>query len=291
MSELSFDAPQRINALLAQILPQGEGGGDERLFAAMRYACLNGGKRVRASLVYRSAAVFSLPAETVDAAACALEYLHAYSLIHDDLPAMDNDNLRRGQATCHIAFDEATAILAGDALQCLAFQSLAEQKLAPHIVLRQLRLLAHAAGGAGMVGGQMMDMFAETHPIDLSTLKNLHSKKTGALITAALLLGAAPSPTYETHAANLNALGAHLGLAYQIIDDCLDSEQSSATLGKTAGKDAASGKSTYVSLCGLAAARHMAEEETEQALRYCDTLPEQGAALRPFVRKLLLRQH
>lgn len=231
-----------------------------RLHAAMRYAC-QGGKRLRALLVYAAGETLGVHPDALDAPACAIELIHAYSLIHDDLPAMDDDDLRRGRATVHKAFDEATAILAGDALQTLAFEVLAKAHHGNAAQrLQAVKLLAEAAGAAGMVGGQAVDLESEGLTLALARLESLHARKTGALILAAVKLATAFADADSRHCHALEAYGRALGLAYQIQDDVLDETASTATLGKTGGKDRAQAKSTFPALLGLAAAQARALE-------------------------------
>ncbi len=240
-----------------------------RLHRAMAYAVLDGGKRVRPLLVYAAAELTGAGTEAADRSALAVEYVHAYSLIHDDLPCMDDDVLRRGKPTVHVAFDEATAMLAGDALQAEAFRVLADGPLAPLQTVGLIRRLADAAGTAGMCGGQAIDLAAVGQAMDLAALERMHTMKTGALLKAAVLMGAESGQVERLTPAVLQALetyGDALGLAFQIVDDVLDVEASSETLGKTAGKDAARGKPTYVSLLGLDAARDWAGRLRAEAL-------------------------
>lgn len=246
--------PERIErALEACLAPSAPPNG--ALLAAMRHAVLGGGKRLRALLVYATGHVLGATDERLDAPACAVELIHAYSLVHDDLPAMDDDSLRRGRPTVHVAFDEATAILAGDALQALAFEVLARAPLDPCVRVAMLAELARAAGAWGMCGGQALDMDATGRTLDLAALARMHALKTGALIRASVRLGALAAGAQETEQAALDAYAEALGLAFQIRDDLLDAEADSTTLGKTAGKDAAAGKSTYVTLLGIEQAR------------------------------------
>lgn len=256
----------------------------ERLKSAMAYSVQNGGKRVRATLVYASAEALGCcrdegkcPNEkALDLAACAAEFIHAYSLIHDDLPAMDDDDLRRGKPTCHIAFDEATAILAGDALQALAFETLARiDDIDAATRVELVRCLAEASGHAGMVGGQMLDLAGEQQQLDLPALEQVHRLKTGALIRASVRLGALIARYRKTTAGfavredtlqQLNEYACAIGLAFQVMDDILDVLGDTAILGKTAGADQALQKSTYPALLGLSGARQKARELHERAL-------------------------
>ncbi len=234
------------------------------LHAAMRYAALDGGKRIRPVLVYTTGEVLGVPLEQLDGPACAVELIHAYSLVHDDLPAMDDDDLRRGKPTCHRAFDEATAILAGDALQTLAFQLLADDPAMvadPALRLAMVRELAAASGSRGMAGGQAIDMTATGSRLTLPQLEQMHSLKTGALIRAAVRLGALSRPGLDpTLFAALDGYAAAIGLAFQIRDDILDVESSTEQLGKRQGADQALAKSTYVALLGLDGAKAKARE-------------------------------
>jgi farnesyl diphosphate synthase/geranylgeranyl diphosphate synthase type II len=228
--------------------------GGERLHAAMQYSVLNGGKRIRPLLVLAAAEACGGINEHSLRAAAAVEYVHAYSLIHDDLPAMDDDALRRGLPTCHIAFDEATAILAGDALQCAAFECLSEE---PE-TLPLVAILAKAAGSQGMVLGQAIDLAAVDQQLTLAELSRMHQYKTGALITASVQMGAATAGANQSQQAALLEYAAAIGLAFQIHDDILDVVADTQTLGKQQGSDAANNKPTYVSLLGLAAAEQKA---------------------------------
>lgn len=234
-----------------------------RLHEAMRYAC-EGGKRLRPLLVYAAGEVLQLPPRKLDAAACAVELIHVYSLVHDDLPAMDDDDLRRGRPTTHKAYDEATAILVGDGLQTLAFQLLAADRdsgLAAAQRLAMVEILAEAAGSRGMVGGQAVDLAAEGQSLTLAELEALHIHKTGAMILACLRLACAAHDTLSAESrAALAHYGKCIGLAFQIQDDVLDIEGNAASLGKTAGKDEAHLKSTYPSVMGLPAAKARAAE-------------------------------
>ena len=239
-------------------------GAPERLLAAMRHGTLAGGKRMRPLLAYATGHALGAPLEHVDHAACAVELIHAYSLIHDDLPAMDDDDLRRGQPTVHVAFDEATAILAGDALQTLAFQQLAEAPLSADIRIHMVTELARAAGAVGMCGGQSVDLDATGQRLALDPLQQMHAMKTGALIRAAVGMGAICAKADPAPLTGLRRFADALGLAFQIRDDILDVEASSETLGKTAGKDADADKATYVSLLGLDGARSALDAEYQR---------------------------
>ncbi|UTY56371.1 polyprenyl synthetase family protein [Massilia sp. erpn] len=246
----------------------------QKLHEAMRYALLGGGKRVRPLLVYAAGNLFGADAAALSRAAAALEMIHAYSLVHDDMPCMDDDALRRGKPTVHIAYDEATALLVGDALQAQAFAVLAEaDTLPPARQVAMLRLLAQAAGSAGMCGGQAIDLASVGLSLTLQQLEQMHQLKTGALLRASVVLGALAGKDLD--AAELQALNDYsraIGLAFQVVDDILDATADSATLGKTAGKDAADNKPTYVSILGLEPSQALAEK-----LRL-----EAHAALAPF---------
>lgn len=244
----------RVEAALDNILPS-SGHSPRRLHAAMRHAVLNGGKRMRPLLVYASGIAMGAMEENLDAAAVAVELIHCYSLVHDDLPAMDDDSLRRGQPTVHIAFDEATAILAGDALQSLAFDALASAPLDGDRRVAMLAELARASGTSGMCGGQALDIDATGALVALAELEHLHSLKTGALLRASVRLGALAAGANTASLAALDRFADALGLAFQIRDDLLDIESDSATLGKTAGKDAAQDKATFPALIGIEGSR------------------------------------
>ncbi len=239
-----------------------------RLHAAMRYAVTGGGKRVRPLLAFAAAGIVDAPVERVALAGAAVELIHAYSLVHDDLPCMDDDTLRRGKPTVHVEYDEATALLVGDALQSLAFQVLAEHTLSddPLRQLELVRMLARAAGSRGMAGGQAIDLAAVGQTLDVAELEFMHIHKTGALIRCATLSGAlCGRPLAEDEHAQLDRFAKAIGLAFQVVDDVLDAEASTATLGKTAGKDAEANKPTYVTVLGLRAAKAWAQELRAQA--------------------------
>ncbi|GGA26166.1 polyprenyl synthetase family protein [Dyella nitratireducens] len=237
----------------------------ERLHEAMRYAC-DGGKHLRALMVYAAGEALGVPAEKLDASACAVELIHAYSLVHDDLPAMDNDDLRRGRPTVHKAYDEAIGILVGDALQTSAFEVLAiTEALDADQKVRMIRALAHASGSLGMVGGQAVDMASENKTLTLAQLESLHARKTGALILVTCQLAGIAANASQAAAHALERYGKCIGLAFQIQDDVLDQIADTATLGKTAGKDLAQHKSTFPSLLGLEQAKQRADALFEEA--------------------------
>ncbi|KAF1725353.1 polyprenyl synthetase family protein [Pseudoxanthomonas japonensis] len=239
---------------LDQALPPA-GAAPQRLHAAMRHAVLGGGKRMRALLVYASGTLLQADETALHAPAIAVELIHAYSLVHDDLPAMDDDDLRRGKPTVHIAFDEATAILAGDALQTLAFERLATADATATLRVDWLATLAQASGAAGMCGGQALDIDATGSQQSLDDLQRMHALKTGALIRAAVRMGALAGGADAATLTRLDGFADALGLAFQVRDDILDIEASSAQLGKTAGKDVAQAKSTYPALLGMDGAK------------------------------------
>ena len=257
---------QRTEAALERLLPPAATA-PALLHAAMRYAALGGGKRVRPLLCHAAGATFGADAAQLDRAACAVEMIHVYSLVHDDLPCMDDDVLRRGKPTCHVEYDEATALLVGDALQAQAFQVLAAEPLGADATrqLGMLSLLAHAAGSRGMAGGQSIDLAAVGQTLTLAELEFMHIHKTGALIRAAVLLGAHCGGADAAALERLTHFANRAGLLFQVVDDILDAEASTATLGKTAGKDAAQGKPTYVALLGSQRAKEQAAELRAEA--------------------------
>jgi farnesyl diphosphate synthase len=253
------------------------------LHRAMRYAVLGGGKRLRPLLVYATAHALGKDGPQLDAAACAVELIHAYSLVHDDLPAMDDDALRRGRPTCHIVFGEAMAILAGDALQALAFELLADepsQRIDANTGMTMLRVLGRACGAEGMAGGQALDLAAVGHPLTLAELEHMHACKTGALIRASVQLGALIAGADADTLDALDRYAHAVGLVFQVRDDILDVEGESAVIGKTAGKDAAADKPTFPSIIGLDASRTRLAALTDEALAAIAPLGERGKLLR-----------
>ncbi len=289
---------QRINAALPALLGDAvteyaDNGSDrlQPLFEAMRYSLLNGGKRVRPLLVYAAAeAAGGADEALLDAAAGAVECIHAYSLVHDDLPAMDDDELRRGQPTCHIAFDEATAILAGDALQARAFELLATAPDASaELRLALVSALAAAAGARGMVGGQAMDLGAVNQQIGRAQLETMHQLKTGALIRAAVRLGALCAGAGDSQLQALDAYGRAIGLSFQVQDDIIDIESSTETLGKTQGADQALNKPTYPALLGLDGAKALARELHDEALERLADFGENAHWLRELSAYIIAR--
>ena len=288
----SFQA--RVESALDGILP-GDGVQPGHLHEAMRYSVLGEGKRVRPILVYASGEAFGVGLDCLDTPACAVELIHAYSLIHDDLPAMDNDDLRRGRATCHKAFDEATAILAGDALQALAFQILANS---PTILVRaeqrlkMINLLAQASGSRGMAGGQAIDLAAVGKKLNIAELENMHIHKTGALIRASVELGALSAE--NVHPAAFDKISHYakcIGLAFQIQDDILDVEGVTEVLGKPQGSDKERGKPTYPELLGLEGARKAARELHQQAIASLSQFDGKANTLRSVADYIINRQN
>lgn len=251
-----------------------------RLHAAMRHACLNGGKRIRPQLAYASGYLLGADENALDDVATAVELIHAFSLVHDDLPAMDDDDLRRGRPTVHVAFDEATAILAGDALQALAFETLARATAPAAVRIALIETLARASGSLGMCGGQQLDMDATGRVLARADLERLHALKTGALIRASVRMGALVGEADASLLERLDGFATDLGLAFQIRDDILDVEADTSQLGKTGGKDAAQDKATYVSLLGLDASKALLDELSEKMKAALGPLPEQADGLR-----------
>lgn len=283
---------QRFEHVLDQILPSSEIA-PEQLHRAMRYSVMDGGKRVRPLLVFATAELAGASLGCANFAAAAVELIHAYSLVHDDMPCMDDDVLRRGKPTCHVEFDEATALLVGDALQSLAFQLLSESSLTtdPARQLKMVKLLAVASGSRGMAGGQAFDLASVGKPLELAELEFMHIHKTGALIRAAIVLGAYCSDSFtEAEIDRLDHFGKCIGLAFQVVDDVLDAEADTATLGKTAGKDAENDKPTYVTLLGVAAAKKMAVELHEEALHSLATFGESARRLRELADFIVMRK-
>ncbi len=289
------DYQNRAELALARVLPSADIQ-PQRLHDAMRYSTLGGGKRLRPILVYATGSALGVALETLDAPACAVELIHAYSLIHDDLPAMDDDDLRRGKPTCHRAFDEATAILAGDALQALAFQVLTQAPMAVSADARvqMLQVLAQASGSRGMVGGQAIDLSAVGRELSLAELENMHIHKTGALIRASVLLGASCSPDLDRDARlALDHYAKCIGLAFQIQDDILDVSGDTATLGKTQGADNTRNKPTYPALLGLEVAREHARDLVQDALESLNQaqLGDKADLLRWLAQYIIERTH
>lgn len=283
---LRFEAAAQRALPRADVMPV-------RLHQAMRYAVLDGGKRVRPLLVYAAGKVTQAEDEALDRAALAVEFVHAYSLVHDDMPCMDNDVLRRGKPTVHMKFDEATAMLAGDALQAEAFKIIADGSLAASQTAALMRELAHASSTAGMCGGQAIDLDAIGTTPTIAELEQMHRMKTGALLKAAVLMGALSGETVALTECTREALahyGDALGLAFQVVDDLLDVEASTEQLGKTAGKDAKQSKPTYVSLLGAEAARAWSLRLRAQALQAVDDLGPTASRLRELADFIVCRQ-
>ena len=281
----------RIETVLAATLPAADVP-PARLHEAMRYAVLGGGKRVRPLLAYAAGEMVQADPERVDRAAAAVELIHAYSLVHDDLPCMDDDVLRRGKPTVHVRYDEATALLVGDSLQSLAFETMAQARMAdaPETQREMTSLLAHAAGSRGMAGGQAVDLDSLGRSLTLPELEFMHGHKTGALSRAAILLGARCGSGFGTVAAALERFSQRIGLAFQVVDDVLDATETSATLGKTAGKDARLNKPTYVSVLGAAPARRFADELLADALAALEPLGAGGGRLSQLARYIVVRK-
>jgi farnesyl diphosphate synthase len=286
-------AAQSVERTMDRLLPLPEGG-EARVVEAMRYSSLGGGKRLRAFFVLAGATLFKVAALSSARTASAIEFVHAYSLIHDDLPAMDDDDLRRGKPSCHKQFDEATAILAGDALQALAFEVLAHEDTHgdPAVRTALVAELARAAGAQGMVGGQMLDLLAEKEGADMSigAITHLQRLKTGALISFSCMAGAILGKASEPMRAALSAYAHDLGLAFQIVDDLLDIEGTARELGKTPGKDQAAGKATFVSILGKERARAQADHLARQAAQHLESFGEAADLLRQAAKFVVARR-
>ena len=281
---------EHIERVLDGALPP-ESLAPQRLHRAMRHATLDGGKRLRARLVYATGRLFELSMTQLDSAAAAVEMIHAYSLIHDDLPAMDDDALRRGKPTVHIAFDEATAILAGDALQALAYETLVRAEWPDAAKLAALQELISASGSRGMCGGQQLDMDAGGKTVTLADLQNVHALKTGMLIKAAIRLPAIVADADSDARAALDAFADDLGLAFQIQDDILDVEASTEQLGKSVGKDATQAKATYPALLRLDGAKALLAELAERMPRHLARFGEPADALKSLAEFAVSRGH
>lgn len=282
---------QRFESVLHELLPAADAV-PQRLHQAMRYSVLDGGKRVRPLLAFAAGELAGADVARVNYAAAAVELIHAYSLVHDDMPCMDNDVLRRGKPTCHIEYDEATALLVGDALQSLAFKCLTETPLSdsPARQLQMVQLLADAAGSCGMAGGQAIDLASVGAQLTLPELERMHIHKTGALIRASILLGAYCGDADQTTLDKLDHYGKCIGLAFQVVDDVLDTEADTATLGKTAGKDADNDKPTYVTLLGVQEARRMAANLHHEALQTLSSFGSAADRLRNLADFIVLRK-
>jgi farnesyl diphosphate synthase len=283
---------QQVEATLQRVLPAPEVA-PQRLHEAMRYAVLGGGKRVRPLLAFAAGELADADPDRVALAGSAIELIHAYSLVHDDLPCMDDDELRRGRPTCHVEYDEATALLVGDALQSLAFHLLGEFRLADDMKtqLEMVKVLAAASGSRGMAGGQAIDLESVGRSLTVPELEFMHIHKTGALIRASALLGArCGNGLSEKEFGQVDLFAKLVGLAFQVVDDVLDAESSTATLGKTAGKDAKDNKPTYVSAMGVVRARDLAQELRQNALDAIAGFGEGGLRLRQLADFIVLRK-
>ena len=292
LTELLPSYRTRVESQLERRLSE-RTGLEPRLQEAMRYSLLNGGKRMRPALVYLAARFCRGSLEQADSAACAIEAIHSYSLVHDDLPAMDDDELRRGKPTCHIAFDEATAILAGDALLTWSFELLShpDNNGTAQIQLQMIQALARAAGDLGMVDGQAFDLNSVGKQLTLDQLKAMHSAKTGALINVALELGALSAEATDAEMAALRQYGSALGLAFQIKDDLLDIEGDTATLGKPQGSDQASNKPTYPALVGAEQCRAWLIDLQQQAVTALEPFGSRSQALVALAQYVIERDH
>lgn len=293
MPDAAFAAwRMRVEAALDRVLPD-PADSPRRLHAAMRHGVLNGGKRMRPLLTYATGTAFGATEADLDDAAAAVELVHCYSLVHDDLPAMDDDDLRRGQPTVHVAFDEATAILAGDALQSLAFDVLANAPQSADRRVAMLAELARASGAAGMCGGQALDIDATGHgtTLDIDALQRLHALKTGALLRAAVRLGAIAAGADGASRIALDLYADALGLAFQIRDDLLDVEGDATTLGKTAGKDAAQDKATFPALLGVEASRDRLVELASTMHEALASISADTTLLAALARRVVERDH
>ncbi len=281
---------ERVEQVLGASLPAEEAE-PRRMHQAMRYAVLGAGKRVRPTLVYAAGLATDVPWERLDAPAAALELIHAYSLVHDDMPALDDDDLRRGRPTCHRAFDEATALLAGDALQTLAFDVLARDRHSDSATrLRMVRELAQASGSLGMVGGQALDLASEGLELDLPALENIHRHKTGALIRASVRMAALTADDLAADRATaLDDYATRIGLAFQVQDDLLDVEGETEIIGKAKGADAAHDKATYPSLLGLEKAHATAERLVDEAITALEHFDDGADPLRWIARYIIDR--
>jgi farnesyl diphosphate synthase len=281
---------RRTEEALARSLPAASVN-PERLHDAMRYAALGGGKRVRPLLAYAAGEIAQAPDASLDAIACALECIHVYSLVHDDMPCMDDDVLRRGKPTVHVQYDDATALLVGDALQSLAFELIARPGLFADAgrQLRAVSLLANASGSRGMAGGQAIDLASVGKTISREELELMHIHKTGALIRAAVVLGALAGDMRDAELDRLDHFGKCIGLLFQVVDDILDATADTATLGKTAGKDAANDKPTYVSIIGLEAARTLAHELADEAHNTLAPFGDKALRLQDITRYIVSR--
>ncbi|ULJ61411.1 polyprenyl synthetase family protein [Wielerella bovis] len=292
LAQWQMRAAAQTELLLQKMLPESRVMPHD-LHEAMRYSALDGGKRLRPLLVLAAAELGNSVQAACELAMVAIECIHVYSLVHDDMPAMDNDSLRRGKPTCHVQFGEAAALLVGDALQTLAFDVLSTPTdLAPARQLRMIQVLAKASGSTGMAGGQAIDLANVGRHLSQTALEQMHSLKTGALIRAAVQLGGLSCPDIsEEQLEHLDVYARRLGLAFQVIDDVLDCEADTATLGKTAGKDADADKPTYVKLLGLSTARHYAEDLVTQAIAALEPFGDKAERLRALAEFVIVRKN
>jgi len=292
LKETLVDVVAATETALLELIPSNEGP-ESQIFEAMRYSVMAGGKRLRPFLVIVSADLFNVSRSSSERVAAAIEMIHTYSLIHDDLPAMDDDDLRRGQPTCHLKFDEATAILAGDALLSLAFEVIAHPDTHPSAQIRTdlIMEISRAVGAQGMVGGQMLDLVAEEGFFGMPEITRLQRMKTGALINCTCQSGAILGKASETQRHLLNAYAYDIGLAFQITDDLLDLEGDPKELGKATKKDHKAGKATFVSLLGAERARAQAEILSEQAIKHLEIFGEKAGLLRDLAKFVINRQN
>ena len=287
--EIVTSAANRVQAYLDRVMPEADAH-PATLHGAMRYTVFGGGKRLRPALVYAGGRLAAVKPDALDPAAAAVELIHAYSLVHDDLPVMDDDDLRHGQPTVHVRFGEATAVLVGDALQALAFEMIASQAR-PNVAQRWTQLLATAAGAAGMVGGQVLDLAAEAReePLSSTDLEAMHRRKTGALIRASVMLGAAAGALRNEELEAVDAFARDIGLAFQIHDDVLDVVGTTEDLGKPQGSDERQGKTTYVTLLGLAGAKQEGQRRFARAVAHLDAFGDRADDLREIARYVVER--
>lgn len=287
------DRKEQVEAALGKYFPL-SAGLEKRVLEAARYSLFAGGKRLRPILCLAAAEVVAGPCQEVMPAACALEMIHTYSLIHDDLPAMDNDDFRRGQPTNHKVFGEAVAILAGDALLTEAFECLASletcDRFAPDRILEVIRIVVKASGYRGMIGGQMIDLECETRTVDLATVEYMHIHKTGAILSASLEIGAILAGGKPEQVAALKRYGHHFGLAFQITDDVLDVEGDASLMGKKPGSDVAKNKKTYTALLGLSQSKQAAREHVDEAVTALGMFDSLAEPLRALAGYLLVRK-
>lgn len=286
--EIVTSAANRVQTYLDRVMPEADAH-PATLHGAMRYTVFGGGKRLRPALVYAGGRLAGVKPDALDPAAAAVELIHAYSLVHDDLPVMDDDDLRHGQPTVHVRFGEAMAVLVGDALQALAFEMVAGAR--PVLAQRWTQLLAEAAGAAGMVGGQVLDLAAEAReePLSAADLEAMHRRKTGALIRASVMLGASAGDLPNEELEAVDAFARDIGLAFQIHDDVLDVVGTTAELGKPQGSDERQGKTTYVTLLGLAEAKQEGQRRFEHAIAHLDSFGGRADDLREIARFVVER--